>query len=90
MRRPNRLTGIEQAPEWPPQYHMILVWKAAAELLITSGQPQIARIYEDRADKMIDQMKKRYLNRTDRVTRFGLMNTASGFGDANWGVPTKT
>ena len=89
MRRPNRLSGVEQAPEWPPQYHQILVWKAAAELLMGSNM-KMSQIYDRRADGMLDQMRKRYLERRDRIHRFGPMTADAGFAPYRYGIPTKT
>lgn len=71
MRRPSRLVGYNDQPQIPPQYHVILVYKAVADLYLQYGQGQIAGIYDAKAEERMQQMKKRYLDRSDRLYRKG-------------------
>ena len=71
MQRPGRLVGNNDQPSMPPQFHVILVYKTVAELLLQYGQGSISNIYEVKAEQKIDLMKKRYLDRSDRLYRRG-------------------
>ena len=88
--RPHRLIGDTDAPQFPPQYHMILVYKAVAELSRQYGQARVGELYEGMAVERILQMKKKYLNRSDRIYRRQQFNDMSrGFGYL-YGAPSKT
>jgi len=88
--RPHRLVGDTDAPQFPPQYHMILVYKTVAELYRQYGQARVGELYEGMAVERILQMKKKYLNRSDRIYRRQQFNDMSrGFGYL-YGAPSKT
>tara|TARA_R110002110_G_scaffold4364_4_gene22397 strand:+ start:7439 stop:8728 length:1290 start_codon:yes stop_codon:yes gene_type:complete len=88
--RPHRLIGDTAAPQFPPQYHMILVYKTVAELYRQYGQASVGELYEKMAVERILQMKKKYLDRADRIYRRQQFNDMSrGFG-YSYGVPSKT
>ena len=90
MRRPPRLVGNNDEPQIPPQYHVILVYKTVAELYTQYGQGSIANIYEAKAEQRIQQMKKRYLDRSDRLYRRGqFQEMPSGYAYL-YGDPVKT
>ena len=88
--RPHRLIGDTDVPQFPPQYHMILVYKTVAELYRQYGQAQVCELYERMATERILQMKKKYLDRADRIYRRQPFNDMSrGFGYL-YGAPSKT
>tara|TARA_R100000152_G_C6779993_1_gene212234 strand:- start:2477 stop:3766 length:1290 start_codon:yes stop_codon:yes gene_type:complete len=90
MRRPPRLVGYNDEPQIPPQYHVILVYKTVADLYLQYGQGSISNIYEVKAQQRIEQMKKRYLDRTDRLYRKGqFQEMPSGYAYL-YGDPVKT
>ena len=90
MRRPPRLVGNNDEPQIPPQYHVILVYKTVAELYTQYGQGNIANIYESKAEQRLQQMKKRYLDRSDRLYRRGqFQEMPSGYAYL-YGDPVKT
>jgi hypothetical protein len=90
MRRPPRLVGLNDEPQIPPQYHVILVYKTVADLYLQYGQGSISNIYEVKAQQRIEQMKKRYLDRTDRLYRKGqFQEMPSGYAYL-YGDPVKT
>lgn len=90
MRRPARLVGYNDQPQIPPQYHVILVYKAVADLYLQYGQGSIANIYEAKAEQRMQQMKKRYLDRSDRLYRRGqFQEMPSGYAYL-YGDPVKT
>tara|TARA_R100001594_G_scaffold122631_1_gene158836 strand:- start:26432 stop:27721 length:1290 start_codon:yes stop_codon:yes gene_type:complete len=90
MRRPSRLVGYNDEPQIPPQYHVILVYKTVADLYLQYGQGSISNIYEVKAQQRIEQMKKRYLDRTDRLYRKGqFQEMPSGYAYL-YGDPVKT
>jgi len=90
MRRPGRLVGYNDEPQIPPQYHVILVYKAVADLYLQYGQGQISNIYEVKAEERLQQMKKRYLDRTDRLYRKGQFQEMPSGYSYLYGDPVKT
>ncbi len=90
MRRPARLVGNNDEPQIPPQYHSVLVYKAVADLYLQYGQPGISNIYEVKAQERIENMKRRYLDRSDRLYRKGqFQEMPSGYAYL-YGDPVKT
>ena len=90
MRRPARMVGYNDQPEIPPQYHVILVYKTVADLYLQYGQGSIANIYEVKAEQRIQEMKKRYLDRSDRLYRRGQFQEMHSGRAYLYGDPVKT
>jgi hypothetical protein len=90
MRRPPRLVGNNDEPQIPPQYHSVLVYKVVADLYLQYGQGSLSNIYEVKAEQRLDQMRKRYLDRNDRLYRRGqFQEMPSGYAYL-YGDPVKT
>jgi len=68
-KRPHRLVGDTDSPEMPAQYHVILVYMALSDLYNQYGMGNLAGLYSARADQKIVDMRRKYLDRTDKIYR---------------------
>jgi hypothetical protein len=89
-RRPHRLVGDLDAPEMPPQFHKILVWKVVSELYGQYGEGSMLKMYDAMAEEAIISMRRKYLDRHDRIYRRGMWAGAASSRAYNYGVPSKT
>lgn len=78
-KRPHRLVGDTDAPEMPVQYHSILVYLALSDIYTQFGMGNLAQLYAARADEKIVAMRRKYLDRTDKIYRRKLF-AGSGVG----------
>ena len=89
LMRPFRLVNEADTPNWPVQYHHLLVFLALRDICMQHGMLSHSQIYEGRASIILNQMKAKYLSRSDR------MYVRRGFDRAftdkeRWGVPSKS
>ena len=89
LRRPRRLVADADTPEWPPQFHHLLVYKTLQDICLQHGMTSHSQLYEKRAGELLDRMRQKHLSRPDR------MYVRSGFdrnlyGGERWGVPVKS
>lgn len=88
LSRPKRLVADSDAPEWPVQYHHLLVYMALADICLQHGMSGQAQLYERRSTDLLDRMKQKYLSRTNRkYIRRGFDRVV--FAGERFGVPTK-
>ena len=88
LSRPKRLVADSDAPEWPVQYHHLLVYMSLADICLQHGMATQAQLYERKSVDLLDRMKQKYLSRTNRkYVRRGFDRTI--FAGERFGVPTK-
>ena len=88
LSRPKRLVADADTPEWPVQYHHLLVYMALADICLQHGMATQAQLYERKSVDLLDRMKQKYLSRTNRkYIRRGFDRTL--FSGERFGVPTK-
>mgnify|MGYP003147512213 FL=1 len=88
LSRPKRLVADADTPEWPVQYHHLLVYMALADICLQHGMATQAQLYERKSVELLDRMKQKYLARTNRkYIRRGFDRTL--FAGERFGVPTK-
>ena len=86
--RPKRLVADADTPEWPVQYHHLLVYMSLADICLQHGMTNQAQLYERKSKELLDRMKQKYLSRTNRkYIRRGFDRTV--FAGERFGVPTK-
>ena len=88
LSRPKRLVADSDTPEWPVQYHHLLVYMALGDICLQHGMNTQSQLYERKATELLDRMKQKYLSRTNRkYIRAGF--DKSVFSGERFGVPTK-
>ena len=88
LSRPKRLVAEADTPEWPVQYHHILVYKALEDVCLQHGMTSQSQLYERKAEDLLDRMRQKYLARTNRkYVRRGF--DRSVFAGERWGTPSK-
>ena len=88
LSRPKRLVADADTPEWPVQYHHLLVYMALADICLQHGMATQAQLYGRKSVELLDRMKQKYLSRTNRkYIRRGFDRTL--FSGERFGVPTK-
>ena len=88
LSRPKRLVADADTPEWPVQYHHILVYKALEDVCLQHGMTSQSQLYERKAEDLLDRMRQKYLARTNRkYVRRGF--DRSVFAGERWGTPSK-
>ena len=88
LARPRRLVADSDVPEWPVQYHHLLVYMALADICLQHGMQQQSQLYERKSTELLDRMKQKYLSRTNRkYVRRGFDRVV--FAGERFGVPTK-
>ncbi len=88
LSRPKRLMNRSDAPEWPVQYHHLLVYMTLRDICLKHGMTTQSQIYERKSDELLYQMKQKYLTRTNRkYVRRGFDQAV--FSGERFGVPTK-
>ena len=88
LSRPKRLVADADTPEWPVQYHHLLVYMSLADICLQHGMTTQAQLYKGKSIELMDRMKQKYLSRTNRkYIRRGFDRTL--FAGERFGVPTK-
>ena len=88
LSRPKRLVADSDAPEWPVQYHHLLVYMSLADICLQHGMTNQSQLYERKSIELLDRMKQKYLSRTNRkYIRRGFDRVV--FAGERFGVPTK-
>ena len=88
LARPKRLVADSDVPEWPVQYHHLLVYMALADICLQHGMTSQSQLYERKTTELLDRMKQKYLSRTNRkYIRRGFDRVV--FAGERFGVPTK-
>ena len=88
LARPKRLVADSDVPEWPVQYHHLLVYMALADICLQHGMSTQSQLYERKSVELLDRMKQKYLSRTNRkYIRRGFDRVV--FAGERFGVPTK-
>jgi len=88
LSRPKRLVANGDTPEWPPQYHHLLVYMALADICLQHGMSGQSQLYQRKSDELLDRMKQKYLSRTNRkYMRRGFDRAV--FSGERFGIPTK-
>jgi len=88
LSRPKRLVADADTPEWPVQYHHLLVYMSLADICLQHGMTTQAQLYKGKSIELMDRMKQKYLSRTNRkYVRRGFDKAV--FVGERFGVPTK-
>jgi len=88
LSRPKRLVANGDTPEWPPQYHHLLVYMALADICLQHGMNNQATLYQRKSEDLLDRMKQKYLSRTNRkYVRQGF--SRSIMSGERFGIPSK-
>jgi hypothetical protein len=88
LSRPRRLVADADTPEWPPQFHHLLVYKALQDIAMQHGMTTHSQLYEKRSEELLDRMRQKHLSRPDRMyVRAGF--DRSFHGGERWGIPAK-
>ena len=69
-RRPRPLVGDNDSPVMPKQYHNILVYATLEDMFLQMQATDQAQIFRARKLELLNQMRKRYLQRDDTRKRF--------------------
>jgi len=85
--RPRRLNHDNDYPEWPPQYHHVLVYKSLADICLQHGMTGQSQLYGKRAEDLLNKMRQKYLARRNR--RYIRRGFDQPVMQERWGVPTK-
>jgi hypothetical protein len=68
--RPKDLVADNDAPQWPRQYHMLIVHLVLQDMFLQMQDTVQSQLFERRANTILDQMRRRYLSRDDVKKRF--------------------
>ena len=69
-RRPRPLYNDHSSPEWPRQYHQLLVYATLEDMFLQMQEIGQAQIYSSRKEELLRQMRRRYLSRDEARKRF--------------------
>ena len=69
-RRPRPLYNDHSSPEWPRQYHQLLVYATLEDMFLQMQEIGQAQVYNARMQELIKQMRRRYLSRDEARKRF--------------------
>tara|TARA_B100000282_G_scaffold225312_1_gene168129 strand:+ start:1370 stop:2698 length:1329 start_codon:yes stop_codon:yes gene_type:complete len=69
-RRPRTLANDNDAPVFPKQYHIVLVYATLEDMFLQMQATDQAQIFRSRKLEMLNQMRKRYLSRDETRKRF--------------------
>ena len=88
LSRPKRMTSDSDTPEWPPQYHHLLVYMSLADICLQHGMTTQSQLYERKSEELLERMKQKYLSRTNRkYVRRGFDRNL--FAGERFGIPKK-
>lgn len=83
-----RMQSDSDVPEWPVQYHHLLVYKSLEDICLKHGMIGQSQLYERRATEMLRAMKDKWLARRARqFVRRGFDDNL--FQTERWGTPSK-
>jgi hypothetical protein len=68
--RPKDLVADNDAPQWPRQYHMLIVHLVLQDMFLQMQDTVQSQLFERRANIILEQMRRRYLSRDDVKKRF--------------------
>lgn len=68
--RPKDLVADNDAPQWPRQYHMLIVHLVLQDMFLQMQDTVQSQLFERRANMILEQMRRRYLSRDDVKKRF--------------------
>ena len=68
--RPKDLVADNDAPQWPRQYHMLIVHLVLQDMFLQMQDTTQSQLFERRANLILEQMRRRYLSRDDVKKRF--------------------
>ena len=89
LRKPRRLVADSDVPEWPEQYHYLLVYRTLQDICLQHGMTGQATMYERRGNEVFQRMKGKWLARSDK----NLIRQGFTFGGQTvferWGNPAK-
>jgi len=88
LSRPKRLVADGDTPEWPVQYHHLLVYMALADICLQHGIASQAQLYERKSEDLLDRMRQKYLARANRKYVRGSFDKTV-FSGERWGTPSK-
>jgi len=88
LSRPKRLVADADTPEWPVQYHHLLVYAALSDICMQHGITSQSQLYERKAEDLLDRMRQKYLARTNRKYIRGSFDRTV-FAGERWGTPSK-
>ena len=88
LSRPKRLVSDADTPEWPVQYHHLLVYMALADICLQHGITSQSQLYERKAEDLLDLMRQKYLARANRKYVRGSFDKTV-FAGERWGTPSK-
>jgi len=77
--RPRNLYADTDAPIWPRQYHILLVYSVLEDMFLQMQDTTQAGIFRARADEMLKQMRRRYLSRDDTRKKFSRFDSPRRF-----------
>ena len=88
LSRPKRMTSDSDTPEWPPQYHHLLVYMSLADICLQHGMTTQSQLYQIKSEELLERMKQKYLSRTNRkYVRRGFDRNL--FAGERFGIPKK-
>ena len=77
--RPKDLVADNDAPQWPRQYHMLVVHLVLQDMFLQMQDTVQAQLFERRANIVLEQMRRRYLSRDDVKKKFMRFDTSRRF-----------
>tara|TARA_R110002110_G_scaffold28764_5_gene103837 strand:+ start:1509 stop:3419 length:1911 start_codon:yes stop_codon:yes gene_type:complete len=88
LSRPKRLVADADTPEWPVQYHHLLVYMCLSDICLQHGMATQSQLYERKAEDLLERMRQKYLARANRKYIRGSFDRAV-FSGERWGTPSK-
>ena len=67
LRRPSPLVADADVPDWPAEYHMLLVYGTLAKMHMRYGNASSAQVYQRERNDWVGRMRKRWLSKTDNT-----------------------
>tara|TARA_R100001082_G_scaffold62613_2_gene35083 strand:+ start:602 stop:2503 length:1902 start_codon:yes stop_codon:yes gene_type:complete len=88
LAKPRRMVSDNDYPNWPPQYHHLLVYLSLSDICMQHGMTTQSQLYERKAQQLLDRMRQKYLSSPARqyIRRGFDARFSSG---ERWGTPTK-
>ena len=70
-RKPKDMLLATDSPEMPFEFHQLIVYKALEDIYLKLGQQGLATTYDQKYQKEIKQLQKRYVDKIDFLVRRG-------------------
>ena len=88
LAKPRRMVSDNDYPNWPTQYHHLLVYLSLSDICMQHGMTTQSQLYERKARQLLDRMRQKYLSSPARqyIRRGFDVKLSSG---ERWGTPTK-